>query len=70
MSQFDASKKPVIDPPERSRLNDPQHWRDRAQHVLTIAKEIEDGAAREMMMAVAESYEHLARRAEERLRMN
>ena len=52
----------------RQRLiDDAQHWRDRAEEFRTQAEHM-DADARMMMLGIAESYEKLARRAEERTR--
>jgi hypothetical protein len=47
-------------------IDDAQHWRDRAEEVRTHAEQMNDADARMMMLGTAESYEKLARRAEER----
>lgn len=43
-----------------------EHWLARAQEVRDVANTISDPAARQAMLAVAESYEKLAKRAEAR----
>ncbi len=48
-------------------LNDPEHWRGRAEEARTIAEDIHDPEAKRMMLAIAEGYEQLAKRAEDRL---
>jgi hypothetical protein len=52
--------------PYRS-FNDPSHWRERAQEARTHAQQMTDPEAKRMMLAIAEDYEKLARRAQERL---
>ena len=53
----------------RERLIDcAQHWRDRAEEVRTQTEHMNDAEARMMMRGIAESYEKLARGAEERAR--
>ena len=47
-------------------IDDAQHWRDRAEEARTHAEQMNDADARMMMLGTAESYEKLARRAEER----
>jgi hypothetical protein len=47
-------------------IDDAQHWRDRAEEVRTQAEHMNNAQARMMMRGIAESYEKLARRAEER----
>jgi hypothetical protein len=48
-------------------FNDPKHWRERAQEARATAEQIPDPDARQKMQEIAESYDRLARRAEERL---
>jgi hypothetical protein len=49
-----------------SRINDPAHWRHRAEEMRTLAKLAEDLSARASMLAIADEYDKLAKRAEER----
>jgi hypothetical protein len=49
---------------KRALLNDPEHWRSRAEEARTIAECIKDPEARRQMFFVAESYESIARTAE------
>jgi len=44
------------------------HWRNWAEEARIHAEEIRDPGARRLMFGIAESYEHLAAKAEERLR--
>ena len=48
------------------RLNDPQHWRDRAEQVRTIAGSLSDGTAKETLLDIAEKYDLLAKLAGQR----
>jgi hypothetical protein len=48
--------------PARS-INDPQYWLDRAKEARALAETIE---AKRMMLGIADDYERLAQRAEER----
>ena len=57
---------PKIAPPSADRLNDPQHWRDRAEEARSIAEQMIDRGAIATMLKVAEQYEELAQRAERR----
>jgi hypothetical protein len=47
-------------------IENAQHWRDRAEEVRTQAEHMHDVDARTMMRGMSESYDKLARRAEER----
>jgi hypothetical protein len=49
-------------------MSNPQHWRDRAEEARSNAEQINDPEAKRMMLGIANSYERLAERAEERLR--
>jgi hypothetical protein len=49
-----------------SLINDPKHWRDRAEEIRTLADDMHDEISRQMMLRIAEDYERLAQRAEER----
>jgi hypothetical protein len=40
------------------------HWRDRAKEARALADQITDPEAKQAMVAVAESYEKIAKRAE------
>ena len=52
--------------PYRS-FNDPKHWRERAKEARAHAQQMTDPEAKRMMLEIAEDYEKLARRAQERL---
>jgi hypothetical protein len=47
-------------------LNDPKHWRGRAEEARMHAERIHDPEARRMMLVIAASYDRIAERAEER----
>ena len=49
-----------------SFIHDPAHWRQRAEQARTIAEQMNDPEAKRMMLRIAEDYEKLAKRAEER----
>jgi hypothetical protein len=47
-----------------SHINDPEHWRQRAQEMRKLAEDIKDSAARQTMLRIAADYDRLAERAE------
>jgi hypothetical protein len=47
-------------------LNDPEHWRSRAEEALVQAEQMGDPIARGTMLDIAAQYERLAERAEQR----
>jgi hypothetical protein len=44
----------------------PEHWLQRANEARAMAAGIEDGEAKRAMLAIAENYERIAKRAEAR----
>jgi hypothetical protein len=52
--------------PNRSFLNDPGHWRDRAEEARTRADQLDDPQSKSAMLRIADDYELLAERAEAR----
>ena len=49
-----------------SIANDPKHWRMRAKEARALADKMSDQLSKEMMLGIAEDYDRLAERAEER----
>jgi hypothetical protein len=49
-------------------INNPQHWRDRAEEARVNAEQMGDPESRRMMLEIADGYIRLAERAERRLR--
>jgi len=43
-----------------SFINDPEHWRHRAQEARSIAEQMSDTASKEAMLRIAHDYERLA----------
>ena len=52
---------------QNALLNDPEHWRQRAEEARAIVDGIADPEARRTMLGIAQGYERLAQRAEDRL---
>jgi len=48
-----------------SFMNDPQHWRDRAEEARTLASAIRDEFCKQTMLHIARDYERLALWAEQ-----
>ena len=49
-------------------INDPKHWRQRAEEARTVADEMTHPDSKRKMLRIAADYEELARRAETRLK--
>ena len=49
-------------------LNDVKHWRDRAAEMRVLSAEMKDFEARTLMLKLANDYDKLADRAEDRAR--
>jgi len=47
-----------------SFINDPAHWRRRAEETRTIAEQMSDLQSKDAMLRIAKDYERLAERAE------
>jgi hypothetical protein len=47
-------------------INDFKHWRERAGALRLVAESLKDPNSRASLLAIAEDYEKLAKRAEER----
>jgi hypothetical protein len=53
---------------KKSKVSDPQHLTRRAKEARTLAEQLTDAEAKHKMLKIAEEYETLATRAEQRLR--
>jgi hypothetical protein len=54
----------------RQSMNDAKHWRDRAAEMRVLSDEIKDPQAQRMMLKLANDYDKLADRAEDRAARN
>jgi hypothetical protein len=50
----------------RSFKDNPEHWRNRADEMRELAQQLPDGRRR-ILLRMADEYEELARRAQERI---
>jgi hypothetical protein len=53
--------------PDIAHLNDPEHWRRRAEESRALAEQMSDETSKKMMLKIADDYEKLAARAAARL---
>jgi hypothetical protein len=49
-------------------INDPAHWRKRAEEARTLANDMKGETSKQMMLRIADEYEHLALRAARRVK--
>jgi phage-related baseplate assembly protein len=52
----------------QSHLDDPEHWRDRAEQVRALADQVTGQKAKIEILRIAAEYALLAKRAEERIK--
>jgi len=48
---------------------DPKHWRKRADEARSLADGMKDEISKQMMLQIADDYEHRAKRAEQRTKL-
>ena len=48
---------------------DPEHWRKRADEARSLADDMKDEISKQMTLQIADDYEHLAKRAEQRAKL-
>ena len=48
---------------------DPEHWRKRADEARSLADDMKDEISKQMMLQIADDYEHRAKRAEQRTKL-
>ena len=53
-------------PVPTSFINDPKHWRERAEEMRALAQSVKDEASQQAMLRIADDYDRLAVRAEHR----
>jgi hypothetical protein len=46
-------------------LDDPEHWRTRAEDARILANELKDPNIKDALLRIADDYEHLAERVED-----
>jgi cytochrome c553 len=49
--------------PIHPNLNDPEHWRQRAEEARALAEQMTDELSKQMMLKIADHYDKLAVRA-------
>src|SRR5262249_11374477 len=49
-----------------SPINDPEHWRKGPDQARGLSNDMKEGICKQMMLQVADDYEHCAKRAQQR----
>jgi hypothetical protein len=50
-------------------INDPEHWHKRADEARSLADDMKDEISKQMTLQIADDYERLAKRAEQRAKL-
>jgi len=64
--EWEAREREVTLTMPASFINDPMHWRDRAEELRRLTEEMADEKTKQTMLRIAKDYDKLAERAEAR----
>jgi hypothetical protein len=59
-----------VNPAPRSTLDDPEHWRERAEKARAVAEKLSNPTAKAAMLSIAEQYERQGEDARQRVAKN
>jgi hypothetical protein len=63
---FEKYREDIISHKAKFNVDDPAHWRDRAEEARSHAEQMGDETSRQTMLRIADDYERLAKHAERR----
>jgi hypothetical protein len=63
---FEKYRRDIISHKAKFNVDDPAHWRDRAEEARSHAEQMGDETSRQTMLRIADDYERLAKHAERR----